>query len=199
MTISADESSFCPACGSPRSLCRCKQTSPLLFRDVIAALEARGSARERDLWACPAHADSDPSLHVTEGRDGIALLRDFGGCDFAAIVAALGIERQRTLVASSKPTGCTLAAYAAAKGLPAAFLKSVGLRQASYAGVEAVAIPYPDPAVGKALRFRVSLEARSGSAGPRERSLAYTGWIVSSKRAERASSFSTSRGGRWEL
>jgi hypothetical protein len=41
---------------------------------------------------CPAHEDREPSLSVTEGDDGRALLKCFAGCDTENIVAALGLE-----------------------------------------------------------------------------------------------------------
>src|SRR5215211_5395770 len=41
---------------------------------------------------CPAHEDREPSLSVTEGDDGRALLKCFAGCDTQKIVGALGLE-----------------------------------------------------------------------------------------------------------
>jgi putative DNA primase/helicase len=40
---------------------------------------------------CPAHDDRRPSLSVAKGDDGTVLLKCHGGCDTAAIVAALGL------------------------------------------------------------------------------------------------------------
>lgn len=41
---------------------------------------------------CPAHKDSDPSLHIDLGEDGRVLLKCFAGCETADIVAAIGLE-----------------------------------------------------------------------------------------------------------
>jgi aconitate hydratase len=43
---------------------------------------------------CPAHDDRTPSLSITQGNDGRALLHCHAGCAFNAIVAALGIEER---------------------------------------------------------------------------------------------------------
>jgi hypothetical protein len=42
---------------------------------------------------CPAHADRTPSLHVSTGEDGRALLHCFADCDLAPIIAALDLPR----------------------------------------------------------------------------------------------------------
>lgn len=41
---------------------------------------------------CPAHADKNPSLSVSEGADGRTLLKCFAGCSAEAVVAALGLK-----------------------------------------------------------------------------------------------------------
>lgn len=41
---------------------------------------------------CPAHNDTNPSLQITEGRDGTVLLRCFAGCTFNEICAASDIK-----------------------------------------------------------------------------------------------------------
>jgi len=41
---------------------------------------------------CPAHADREPSLSVTEGDDGQALLKCFAGCDTENVISELGLE-----------------------------------------------------------------------------------------------------------
>lgn len=41
---------------------------------------------------CPAHEDRSPSLSIAAGEDGRVLLRCFGGCAAAEIVAAVGME-----------------------------------------------------------------------------------------------------------
>ena len=41
---------------------------------------------------CPAHDDHQPSLSISSGDDGRALLKCFAGCTFEAIVARLGLK-----------------------------------------------------------------------------------------------------------
>lgn len=41
---------------------------------------------------CPAHEDKAPSLSVRAGNDGRALLYCHAGCEWSAIVAALGLD-----------------------------------------------------------------------------------------------------------
>jgi len=41
---------------------------------------------------CPAHDDSNPSLSVSRGQDGRALIRCFAGCDTPDVVQALGLK-----------------------------------------------------------------------------------------------------------
>ena len=41
---------------------------------------------------CPAHDDREPSLSITEGDDGRALIKCFAGCENADIVAGLGLK-----------------------------------------------------------------------------------------------------------
>ncbi|NJD05590.1 MAG: DNA primase [Methylococcaceae bacterium] len=47
-----------------------------------------------DKWLarCPAHPDRSPSLTVKELDDGRVLVHDFGGCDIADVLAAIGLE-----------------------------------------------------------------------------------------------------------
>lgn len=60
------------------------------------ALERAGSStkgRDHDFVAqCPSHDDGRPSLHVTEGQDGKAILHCFAGCEQTAIVADLRLD-----------------------------------------------------------------------------------------------------------
>lgn len=58
---------------------------------VVDALQRQGSRRAGDNWTCPAHEDSNPSLSVSEGDDGRALLHCHAGCTPQAIVGALGL------------------------------------------------------------------------------------------------------------
>lgn len=43
---------------------------------------------------CPAHEDSNPSLSITEGKDGRILLKCHAGCSFESIVGALGLQKR---------------------------------------------------------------------------------------------------------
>jgi hypothetical protein len=51
----------------------------------------RQTAPDRWLARCPAHEDRSPSLSVRELNDGRVLLHDFGGCETADVLAALGL------------------------------------------------------------------------------------------------------------
>lgn len=41
---------------------------------------------------CPAHQDKSPSLAVSEGADGRVLLKCWAGCDYADIMASIGLS-----------------------------------------------------------------------------------------------------------
>lgn len=64
-----------------------------LVRD---ALERHGCAprgSEGDFMAlCPAHEDRNPSLHVSTGGDGCALVHCFAGCATEDVLAELGLR-----------------------------------------------------------------------------------------------------------
>jgi putative DNA primase/helicase len=68
--------------------------SPALVR-LLNALSQHGSRTAgKDRWAsrCPAHDDRKPSLSITEGPDGRALLHCHAGCVTADVVGALGLS-----------------------------------------------------------------------------------------------------------
>ena len=46
---------------------------------------------------CPAHADTTPSLHITETREGILLVHCFAGCDKEDVLAKLGLTMRHLL------------------------------------------------------------------------------------------------------
>lgn len=79
----------------------------------------------------------------------------------AASGQAKGVERtdaSSEVLRQHSPAGCTLAAYAAAKGIPVAVLKSFGLTQISYQSTPAVRMPYFDTDGNVAAsRYRVAL------------------------------------------
>lgn len=70
---------------------------------VTAALEAKGCNGSGRDWQCPAHEDRRKSLSVTEGNDGLALLKCHAGCEFKDIVAALGLEMADLFPEREKP------------------------------------------------------------------------------------------------
>lgn len=125
---------------------------------------------------CPAHEDRQASLSIGEGDEGRVLLKCHAGCTTEEIVSAIGLQVRdlfpsrgegasypRATVATvqqpSSGPGCTLAAYASAKGLPVAFLESLGVAEMRYLGAPAVRFPYVDPAGEEVcVRFRVSLD-----------------------------------------
>jgi hypothetical protein len=157
--------------------------SPL--EEVLAALQQFGTPARRNGvgWKakCPAHDDRNPSLSISEGDDGRALLKCFAGCEVKDIVAELGLREADLFLAASTLTplrrrsqaqgaadteehsssrGLTLDALSEAKGLPADLLRSIGCADLKYQGAPAVRIPYYSE-TGKpgATRYRVSLDA----------------------------------------
>jgi hypothetical protein len=84
---------------------------------------------------CPAHDDTEPSLSVSEGDDGRALLKCFAGCKNPEVVAALDLDMsdlfvrrngsRKKFVSTPRKTDatvqpCTLENYAKLKRLPVA-------------------------------------------------------------------------------
>jgi hypothetical protein len=65
--------------------------------DVLDRIQGvRKTSHKRATARCPAHADSDPSLSVSEGSTCI-IMHCFAGCDFVEIVKAIGLEPQQLL------------------------------------------------------------------------------------------------------
>ena len=59
-------------------------------KDFVARLEnVKTKGRGQYLCSCPAHADSDPSLAVTETPNGKILLKCFAGCSALEIVQSM--------------------------------------------------------------------------------------------------------------
>lgn len=131
---------------------------------------------------CPAHDDRNPSLHVAEGEAGRVLIKCFAGCSADQITKALDItmrdlfpenpgkrgggegEALEAMGATVQPARpCSLAEYAAAKGLPEDFLRGLGLEDVHYGGAPAVKIPYL-MANGheSAVRFRTAIDRTPG-------------------------------------
>jgi hypothetical protein len=120
--------------------------------------------------------DRNPSLSVSEGEDGRALVYCHAGCDTAEILSALGLETadlfdhrngSRRGKGESVPStevryvdrGCTVEDYARAKRLPVEFLTKVAhLSDMYYVDGPAVRMPYLDESGEQVCtRFRVSL------------------------------------------
>lgn len=53
---------------------------------------------------CPAHNDRNPSLSITEGSDGRALVKCHAGCEYTAILDALGMKPHDLFPATAQPT-----------------------------------------------------------------------------------------------
>jgi hypothetical protein len=67
---------------------------PDALRRVLERLDGVKRAGSGYIARCPAHDDRNPSLSVRLGDHGRVLLKCHAGCDYAAIVAAVGIERE---------------------------------------------------------------------------------------------------------
>ena len=63
-----------------------------LAQKVLDRLE--GVVASNGSWKalCPAHDDTEPSLSVSEGDDGRALLKCFAGCATPELVARIGLD-----------------------------------------------------------------------------------------------------------
>ena len=125
---------------------------------------------------CPAHDDREPSLSVSEGDDGRALLKCFSGCGVSEIVSALDLEKKDLFERDGRGGGgsytssetrstdqpSTLENYAAYVGLPVEFLESLSVEQYYRLGKPAVRTPYLDEAGEEILlvRSRVSLTGK---------------------------------------
>jgi AAA domain len=59
-------------------------------KNLVSRLQAKRSGKG---WIanCPAHEDQNPSLSISEGADGRALLKCFAGCSTESVLAALGL------------------------------------------------------------------------------------------------------------
>jgi hypothetical protein len=141
---------------------------------ILARLESVGASNGSWKALCPAHDDTEPSLSVSEGDDGRALLKCFAGCKNSEIVAQIGLDmsdlferrnghRKKFALTPPETTAtvqpCNLENYSRAKALPVELLKKLGLTDRKYQGREAVRIPYRTEAGEEGpVRFRVELE-----------------------------------------
>lgn len=117
---------------------------------------------------CPAHADRNPSLSISE-KDGKVLIHCMAGCVTEDVCKAAGIKRRElfagdfnegaTLQQDCNGATLTLSQYAGAKQLPVEFLKRLKLSDTRYQGGSAVRIPYLDERSAEiAVRFRLAME-----------------------------------------
>jgi hypothetical protein len=137
--------------------------------DVLARLENVRRSGDGYLAKCPAHKDIQNSLSIHH-RDNKWLLKCHAGCDWRAIISAIGVAPNQLFDndrgdnypknnrATAQPPGLTLAQYAASKALPFDFLKDCGLSDLFLGGRAAVRIPYLGAGGEQiAVRFRMAL------------------------------------------
>jgi len=156
------------------------------MRPADLVLERAQNARKAgDGWlvSCPlpGHGkglgDRDPSVSVTEGDHGRALVNCLAGCDTEEVVSGWGLamadlsERRNGhkggggsyIPSETRSTDqpATLENYACYVGLPVQFLKALGLKEYRHLGDPAVSMPYTDEG-GEVLltRSRVSLTGK---------------------------------------
>ena len=55
-------------------------------------LACSGSQHHGRMWQCPSHADSSPSLSITEGEQSRVLVKCFAGCATERVVETLGLS-----------------------------------------------------------------------------------------------------------
>jgi len=147
----------------------------------------RGVRRQADgtwLACCPAHNDSEPSLHVSFQNNRI-LLHCFAGCSLDAVCDALNIKPSELFVGDdstrSEPEGLTLEAFAKAKCLETELLRQMQVTQGVYQGKPAVVFRYRDTEGDlQAVRFRLALEGDRfrWQKGAEPRKLAYGAWLL---------------------
>jgi len=121
---------------------------------VVSPVEKLRSKLEKvrpagDGWTarCPAHDDDAPSLSLSQGDDGRALLNCHAGCESEDVVAALGLDWSDLFPdgdGPKRPRGWTLEDYASYLGIPVGWLRTkFGVRTERKPGKSpVVAIPY---------------------------------------------------------
>ncbi len=141
--------------------------------DLVARLSnARRSGKG---WSarCPAHKDKHSSLSVSH-KDGKWLLQCHAGCDWQAVVEALGLKPEdlfegpnrrsepsrHSADAEYQPNpGLRLEEFATAKQLPQEFLREQGLSDTTFNGRSAVKIPYfAEDGTTLATRYRIAMD-----------------------------------------
>jgi hypothetical protein len=127
---------------------------------TVEAIVAAVGLEMRDLFADDdgrvARADASATVQYSRGKPHPAGSSGVAGSSDVGSVAPLQPDQEGSRVYA---VGCTLEAYAEAKGLPVDFLRSLGLSDAKYADAAAVRMPYAS-ADGheQAVRFRIALD-----------------------------------------
>jgi hypothetical protein len=62
------------------------------FDLIVSRLDGVRGHRPKVMARCPAHEDRSPSLSIRETSDGTCLVRDFGGCENADVLGAIGLH-----------------------------------------------------------------------------------------------------------
>jgi hypothetical protein len=123
-----------------------KEHAPKLIENAVQKGWTAPKGQRRWSAICPAHNDHTPSLTITEGKRR-TFFKCWVGCDEAAIIAGAGLKledvwyepaKKTKPTNTTRPSLLTVEALAAAKQLPASFLRVLGLRDVAR-GVE---IPY---------------------------------------------------------
>jgi DNA-binding transcriptional ArsR family regulator len=144
------------------------------LQQIIPHLQRVRKLRDGSYMACcPAHDDSEPSLHLSESPDGTLLWHCHAGCSQEAVREALerlaGVQpatarpiaprRNRQQPATAQAQPLTVAEYARAKGLDAEKLRAWGLTDLQGGGIE---IPYRNTDGETAcMRYRLALEGEN--------------------------------------
>lgn len=162
--------------------------------EILDKLGISWRTREKHI-RCPlgTHADNNPSWRWDRGKacyycscssgsifDVLMKAERLGDGDDAfdaAKIRAIELIGRADLIidpAAEKPKGLTLEQYAAAKKLPVAWLRLIGLRQGSYGQIPAVHIPYLNELGGRqTTQFRVALTGDKRQFFKRERQFAF--------------------------
>ena len=73
------------------------------FLERLQGVESDGKGGY--MACCPAHDDSNPSMHVNVGDDGRILVKCFSGCTAAEIVAAMGLKLKDLMPEKTRGSG----------------------------------------------------------------------------------------------
>ncbi len=122
------------------------RTDPLLV--LWEELEARGLSPRGEHWkftaACPAHDDRRPSLAVSEGADGRALIHCYAGCRTEAVVDALELRMADLFPAGHRNGHRRPPIVARAKAPAEALLAALDLIAGKWSGLISSQCPYCD-------------------------------------------------------